>query len=101
MFELYQKLSLLTTPSNFTALQAARTINNITDEQIKETILLLIFHHYTLNNGQKLYTETGINKFNLPYNGQSYGMKSTNFNFEQLPLDLQQIIINYLWECSV
>jgi len=101
MFELYQKLSEQTTPANFTALQAARTINDINDDEIKETILLLIFHHYKINNKTAdLYTVTGQNKINLPYNGHGQGTKSASFNFSQLPPDLQNILINYLWECA-
>jgi hypothetical protein len=109
--ELYNQLaSSPSTISTEDLLSVTKILNNIPMSHM-DNIFMLILHHYSLNNGQKIsyignfnFNDDGALKTLIPNlnNLGIYGLKfnsvgkGLSFKLDNMPPDLQKIIVGYL-----
>lgn len=96
-FPLYDELLNSIPEKHLDLSQICSTINSLKEQEHSqehyEIIMALIFHHDIKNNGTPLTM--------VPYDGKLLsGGKGVIFQISQLPIQLQQIIGNYLIKCS-
>lgn len=89
-------------PVNFQNIQASRTLNKINKQEIVDFIQYLIIHYYTVTqrsvtgDDPQVYELSGKNKYKLPFGGQCNGFKGPQYNFDNFPEELQDLIKNFL-----
>lgn len=93
---LYDKLKSQKSPSNFSNIQASRTINRILKDDILENIHYFILRYFSENNPQTNIYGKSREKTILPYGGECKTQKGPKYNLESFPKDLQDLIKNYL-----